>query len=137
MKNSEAGMNALHAEAGGTLAFAIYRAAQVGQLLGRVILGDDRAGPLLRVVQQAMSNPQPGCMCCDRDMAAGKVAAVAIVAPDVPAPRHGLAGAICAACAVETDTALTEKLCAFLKKSAWPDLRVISPVQLQPKGGRA
>jgi hypothetical protein len=137
MDDFEKGICSLHDEAGGALAIQVCRPAHVGELLATLICGDDQAAKLLSVIRQVSSQPPAECITCDKPLMKGQVAVVAVVLPLVSSPRNSLVCVICEACGRGDDGLLIADLASYLKTSVWPELRMVDPEELHPRGGRA
>jgi hypothetical protein len=134
MPSFEDNLLSFHAESGGILSIEICRPAQVGQLLGQLMMyGDDSVAPLLRVIRQAFHSPNPDCTTCGRDLKKDQVAAVALIRPDIPNPRHVLACGVCTSCGSADDLTLIAEVAAVLRESVWPELRLVASAS---SGGR-
>jgi hypothetical protein len=136
MDDFEERICSLHDEAGGALAVQVYRPAHVGELLARLICGDDQAAKLLSVIRQVLSDPPAECITCGKTLMKGQVAAVAVVLPFVSSPENSLVCVIYEACGPGDDGLLIADLASYLNTSVWPALRMVDSEQLHPRGGR-
>jgi len=100
-------IDSLHDEAGAAGFVGVCRVAHAGELLIRLICGDDEA------------------------------AGAAVVLPLVSSPRNSLVCAICDTCGRADDASLIAGVSSYLKTSVWPELQILSPEQSLPEGSPA
>jgi hypothetical protein len=143
MTNQEwrAGIEQVHAEAGGLLDVTIIDSVTGSALWAAAVLGDHEAASLLQAVAQAAARikqaPQrmPAlCMCCPRPVKRITAATVfGVAVPASPNPSGAVGFVFCDRCG-DDRASLLNKAAEGLRR-IWPDLRCVEITH--PEGGRA
>ena len=129
---SDAGLLELHAEAGGVLRLTLVTRDDLLARAVAALAGDGAAAPLVLAVgawlEQAARSQT--CTICDRHLAETGVGVLAVLLPERDDPTRAMVLGVCPTCCAEhgNDAGRIEAaVLAFLRRSWWPDLRLIAP----------
>jgi hypothetical protein len=131
--NWEAGIRALHAEAGGVLSLMLVTAADAVALIAAAEAGDGRALAYLRVLNtfrlriEGATDDAPLCLTCDRRLGVDTPLS-ALVIPACDDASQCLAVGLCVTCAARhRDSAAAVTAIIGVLRVLWPGLRPIAP----------
>jgi hypothetical protein len=133
-----AGLQQVHAEAGGLLDVHVIEPSRVTELLFASLGGDDTATRLLRAAISTLANVHQAprkrpalCLCCPRAIRHRDQFIVCITIPRRDNPSMGIGSAICAKCFADPTKLMTRIVEAL--KQMWPEVRPIGHVHEAPE----
>ena len=131
-----------HGEAAGLVDVRIARAHEFAE----IALAAEMGAPVARAFVGGMVDLQrkikrfarPLCASCDATFYPKRPpAGLLLLLPATDAPTMTIVSGICAHCTRMSDAAIVEGFAAYLKKSLWPDLRLVDAAQVMREAGRA